>query len=132
TLVSVLGKHLVRSDAKVWEGYLVLLTPAFVPVDSQTEAAALRSDTQHVRKLLATGEHLRELADVEGALLPLLPLPLPPERVTASSALDMLPQLLEKRNIRRKDVEVVTEAFAAQESIIERLHQQLGGNGQCK
>lgn len=121
-LVELISSHFTRGDAKTWEGYLVLLTPSVVPRDAQLQVADIRTNTRHVRKLVATGGEVRSVGDVSRALLPLLPLQ--PETVAApeESALDLLPELLGHRGIDRAAVQVVIDAFRSQEALVERLH----------
>lgn len=121
-LVELMSTHLSRSDAKAWEGYLVLLTPSVLPSDARLEAADIRRNTTHVRKLLATGEELRNVDDVEQALLPLLPLPSTGGLTEERSALDLLPELVAHRGLSEQAVRTAIEAFLQQQSVVERLH----------
>jgi hypothetical protein len=118
-LVDLISRHVSSSDAKAWEGYLALLTPG---VASHSEVTTIRYDTTRVRKLVATGDELKLLADVERALLPLLPLG--DERPVAEqdSALEMLPQLLKRRNVPEDAVRVIVKAFREQQPLLELLH----------
>lgn len=121
-LSDLLGAHLARADAKAWEGYLVLLTPSIVPRQANLEADEIRRDTHQVRKLLATAEDLQSPASVEQAMLPLLPLPPDPDLGDPVSALQMVPELLAARGVSQPAVEVVVDAFEAQEPVVEKLH----------
>src|SRR2546426_1982003 len=58
-LVDLISEHVSSADAKAWEGYLVLLTPAVIGMTSQPDADRIRYDTTRVRKFLATGEELK-------------------------------------------------------------------------
>lgn len=125
SLVELISKYLSRDAYKAWEGYLALLTPSLVPTSEQQQIERIRYDTTRVRKLVSTGSQLKEVSDVEDALLPLLPLH---ERITESSAdtiLDRLPQLLQGRNLTSDAIETVVEAFLTQEPLIESLHKRL-------
>ena len=55
-LVDLISAFFHRSDAKAWEGYLVLLTPSVLPHDAALEVTEIRRNTTHVRKLVATGD----------------------------------------------------------------------------
>lgn len=121
TLVEIISKHLSQSEAKAWDGYLVLLTPGMPSGDGRKAADAIRNDTSRVRKLLATGEELRSLADVERAVLPLLPLA-ESELEEQRSVLEMLPPLLAQKGVPEDAVRVVVEAFAEQHPLVESLH----------
>ena len=72
-LVELISEHLTRPEPKAWEGYLVLLTPGLLPPTQRTRLNDLRYDTHRVRKLVATGDDLATLEDVQGTLLPLSP-----------------------------------------------------------
>lgn len=126
-LVELLSTHFRRDDAKAWEAYLVLMTPSVIPQGSRAEALSIRSNTTHTRKLLITGEDVISIDDVEGGLLPLLPLPDDAVDHRRGSALDMLPDLLERRGIRRDAITTVIEAFSEQQPIAERLYELVEG-----
>ncbi len=120
-LVDVISKSMSSSEAKAWEGYLVLLTPSVVGTSAHTDADRIRYDTARVRKLVATGEELRNVGDVHRALLPLLAL----DDVGVGkqeSTLEMLPDLLSKKGHPRRAVLVVVNAFRDQLPILEKLH----------
>ena len=74
SLVALMSRHFAAADAKAWDGYLVLLTPATIDPEARPVLSDIRSDTNRVRKFVSTGEELRSLADVESVLRPLLPL----------------------------------------------------------
>lgn len=122
-LVELMSEHMTSADAKAWEGYLLLLTPAPSPAGLDDEVSALRHDTSRVRKLVATGNELRNLSDVERALLPLLPLDAALGVEAETSVLDLLPDLLASPDIDRDAVRVVIASFSEQEPLVERLHE---------
>lgn len=120
-LVQVISRHVSSAEAKAWEGYLVLFTPALLPSEARNEADRIRYDTGRVRKLLATGEELQSLSDIQRVLLPLLPLDEP--GVSAQeSTLSMLPDLLGAKGLSKISVEVLVKAFLEQQPLLERLH----------
>jgi hypothetical protein len=121
-LVELMSAHMTSADAKSWEGYLVLLTPGSSPAATDG-VSAIRYDTSRVRKLVATGDELKRLSDVERALLPLLPLAAAIDIKAQSSVLDLLPDLLASKGIDRVAVEVVIGAFREQQPLLERLHE---------
>jgi hypothetical protein len=123
-LVELISAHMTRADPKSWEGYLVLLCPASPPQGEQERLQEIRYDITRVRKLIAAGEELSEIADVERAILPLLPVDAPSELAPDSSALDLLPDLLEDKEIDRADSEALIEAFRGQRSLIDALHKR--------
>jgi hypothetical protein len=121
-LVELISEHVGGAEAKAWEGYLVLLTPGIPGTEARIEATEIRYDTSRVRKLLATGDEIKGLADVEHALLPLLPLGPELQLDEQESVLNMLPALLSRSGIPEDAVRVVIDAFSAQQPIVECLH----------
>lgn len=121
SFVELVSKYVTSSEAKAWEGYLILLTPSILTSDGYSEAERIRYDTSRVRKILATGDELKGLADVEQVLMPLLPL-----REVAlgreESSLDVLPELLSRRDIPVESARVIVRAFVEQQPLMERLH----------
>jgi hypothetical protein len=121
--VDLISDHLRRGEPKAWEGYLVLLTPTLVGEGETLEITKVRNDTTRVRKLVASGNDLTTLDDVQTALLPLLPLPIN-ESISAdeSNLLVLLPELLQASGIQPRLTEAALNAFASNDSIVERLH----------
>jgi hypothetical protein len=121
--VDLISGHLRRGEPKTWEGYLVLLTPSLLGESEMLEITEIRNDTNRVRKIVASGDDLTTLDDVQTALLPLLPLPIS-DALSAedSNLLALLPSLLEPRGIEPRLTEAALDAFASNESIVERLH----------
>ncbi|MGO9791656.1 MAG: hypothetical protein ACLP8S_19780 [Solirubrobacteraceae bacterium] len=124
-LAGLIAENFAKAEPKAWEGYLVLLTPSIVPSDFQVEATDIRRNTQHVRKLLGTGDEMTTLSDVDRILLPLLPLPETEGPQGPANALALLPAILSEHGIRRDAVETVIQAFTSQQPILERLHEHL-------
>lgn len=122
SLTNLISAHFQREDAKAWEGYLVLMTPGTVPQDEGVEAARIRRDTTHARKLLITGDELGGIDDVELGLLPLLPLPASGVKEEGENALDLLPALLARHAVSEGAARIAIAAFKGQESAAERLH----------
>jgi len=122
-LVELISAHLRRPEPKSWEGYLVLLTPSVAPLAARSQLAEIRYDTNRVRKLVATGDDLRTLDDVEQALLPLLPLEVESQLESGPALLERLPDLLAARGIDAEAARTVVQAFIANESVLERLHE---------
>jgi hypothetical protein len=123
SIVDTLSKHVSRADPKAWDGYLVLLTPSVAP--SRAEALEqLRYNTNRVRKLVATGDELKSVADVHLVLSSLLPLIIADEDLEMRTALDLLPNLLAEQGIDAGVTQLLIEAFTNQEPLIERLHER--------
>jgi hypothetical protein len=125
SLVDLISKHVGHAEAKSWDGYLVLLTSGVAPSE-ETEIEAVRYNTTRVRKIVATGEDLRTVTDVERVLRPLLPLSDNRTAMDNASALDVLPRLLAEQGIAQDTTRVLVEAFRSQSPLIERLHEKEG------
>lgn len=121
-LVELMSAHMTSDDPKSWEGYLVLLTPGVAPGEVYPSVADIRYDVSRVRKLIATGNELTQISDVERTLLPLLPMQPSASAHGDSSVLSLLPALLAGRDIDERAVTAVIDAFIAQEPLVESLH----------
>jgi hypothetical protein len=121
-LVEVISQHIGQSEAKAWDGYLVLFTPSILASEARLEAANIRYNTSRLRKLVAAGDELRTLLDVQRAVLPLLPLEANVELKDQESALEVLPELLSEKGLPQQAVTVVIQAFLEQLPILESLH----------
>lgn len=126
SLVELISKYLTSYEAKAWEGYLVLLTPALLGSEVKVEATRIRYDISRVRKLVATGDELRRLKDVEQVLLPLLPLQVELFADVGVSVLDILPKMLASNDLPETAIETIVDAYLKQQSIVERLHELSG------
>lgn len=120
-LVRLISKYFTRTEAKAWDGYLVLFTPSVVPAAARREAVAVQRNTLHVRKLFAAGDELRSLRAVRHTLLPLLPLE-NSEVDRTGNVLESLPPLLAARGVDPEVSEVAISAFLEQRPIIEAIH----------
>jgi len=125
SLVDLISKHVSQGEAKSWDGYLVLLTSGVAPSE-ETDIEAVRYNTTRVRKIVATGEELRTVTDVERVFRPLLPLSDERAAMDNASALDVLPRLLADQGIAQDTTRVLVEAFRSQSPMIERLHEKEG------
>lgn len=124
-LVTLISKYLTRAEAKAWDGYLVLLTPNPKPVGA-IEALKIERDTSRVRKLLASGDELKTLSDLEFVLLPLLPLSTGGALAERpSSVLEMLPSVLERRSFEKEHIELIIRAFTDHKPLVEALHNRI-------
>lgn len=126
-LVELISASVGRGEPKAWEGYLVLFALGPMLDSERRELVELRYNTNRVRKLVATSEDLGSLADVQTALLPLLPLQVDEPRDSSGGLLGRLPDLLAERGIDRKLTATAVDAFSRNESAMQRLH-QLGGD----
>jgi len=126
-LVRLISEYVSKAEAKAWDGYLVLLTPA-ASTAGREAVELIRYDTSRLRKLVADGEELGSLSQVEDALLPLLPLEPVMPALAERSALDLLPKLLEDRAIAPALTARLLEVYEAGEPLVEGLH-ELGEPG---
>jgi hypothetical protein len=122
-LIDVISRHVGSQESKSWDGYLVLLTPALAPSESEA-IEAVRYNTTRLRKLVATGDDLKLPTDVERVLRSLLPLRLERASQGQESALDLLPRLLAAQQISEEVTRVLVDAFRQQSPLLEQLHRQ--------
>lgn len=114
-----ISEYVGRGEAKSSDGYLVLLTSG-LPEENQREALTrIRYDTSRLRKLVATGEDLSALSDIENILQPVLPLQVSSGDGVSSSGLDKLPDLLD---LPEKPTKKLVDAYWDQASLLEALH----------
>jgi hypothetical protein len=121
-LVDLISARINRSEPKAWEGYLVLFTPGIIESGSSTAATRIRYNISRVRKLVAAGDELGELADIERALLPVLPLQLVESSPQETDVLQLLPQILSGKGVSHEVASALIDAFSTQEPLMERLH----------
>ncbi|MFI5352359.1 MAG: hypothetical protein ACHQZS_05280 [Candidatus Binatales bacterium] len=121
SLVEVISQHVGRAEAKSWDGYLVLLTPALAP-SGKAEVEAVRYNTTRLRKIVATGDDLQTTADVERVLSSLLPFGQEGPKLSRWSALDLLPKLLADQGVPEETTAMLIGAFREQAPMLERLH----------
>ena len=121
SLVNLISRHVMATEGKAWDGYLVLLTPASAPSE-RTAIDAIRYDTSRLRKLVATGEELMADADVERVLRPLLPMPPMAGLAAMNSILTLLPALLAEQGIPTKVSEQLITSFTERAPLMEGVH----------
>jgi hypothetical protein len=120
-LVDLVASKVSKSEAKAWDVYLAILTPAFVDSGSNRELNAIRYDTTRVRKLIATGDDLRALDDVRRTLMPLLPIRAI-ELAPARDVFELLIEALEGKGIDPNDVRRLVDSFGKNEDLIPSLN----------
>ena len=123
SLVDVISRHVGQEESKSWDGYLVLLTSGLAPSED-ARIETVRYNTARLRKLVATGDDLRNPTDVERVLRPLLPLGQERATLSQESALDILPKLLADQGVPKETTQLLVDAFREQSPLLERLHQQ--------
>jgi hypothetical protein len=123
--VELLSKYLLRADAKTWDAYLVLLTPA-TALEQWQEAQEIRQDTTRVRKLVGTGEDLRSLGDIATLVSSLLPIGTA-EAVTdkTETIWSLVYQSLEKKGVHRDAIQSLVKSYEEQRNIMEALKDSL-------
>ena len=121
TLVGLISQHFSRTEAKAWDGYLVLLTPSFVPDNARHNAVGIQRNTVHVRKLFGSGDVLQTVDAVRRTLLPLLPIE-GEQALEQRNVLDSLPLVLARQNVDEDATRVAIAAFREQRSITAEIH----------
>jgi hypothetical protein len=122
-----LGRYLTVGEAKRWDTYLVLMTPSS-RLESEDGVEAIEANTSRTRKLVISGDDLRQLADVEEALLPLLPLDTGLAPVQTGDALDRLPALRGRRGVELPLAEALVDAWRKNQTMITQLHEVMHGD----
>lgn len=120
--VELISDHISRNEQKSWEGYLLLWTTDLVPLSEVETRQQIQYNTGRVRKLISSGEHLKEIADVNQALLPLLPITDSFNQSADKDVLKRLPELLESTELPKEKIQAVVDAFEDNESLIEAMH----------
>ena len=123
SLVTVISKYVGQGEGKSWDGYLVLLTPGFAPLES-ADIESVRYNTTRLRKLVATGDDLPDLLAVDRVLRSLLPIGKEQTQLKQESSLDLLPELLSKQGIPKEITRIIVDAFRDQSPLLEKLHNQ--------
>lgn len=124
SFVDALSTRISKANPKAWDAYLVLLVPGELTASQERGVGRIRQDTSRARKLVAAGTELRTLADVERAVLPLLPIDPQPGPDDYGDPLSALPRLLAPR-IAPDAVNMVLAAFRENKPILEELDQHL-------
>ena len=124
SLVSLISRHFSRTDAKAWDGYLVLLTPSIVPATARHDAIDIQRNTVHVRKLFGSGDELQTVDAVRRTLLPLLPLE-GDQALQPRNVLDNLAPLLARYGVDEYASRVAIAAFREQRSIVAEIHEAI-------
>jgi hypothetical protein len=122
-LVDLMSSRLGSPEPKSWEGYLVLLTVGNAPEAERRDVVDLRYNTNRLRKLVATGQEMETVDDVQTALLPLLPLNIEPPSTSGAGLLARLPELLEEEGIDPVVTKAAVTSFLRNESIMEHLYE---------
>jgi len=121
SLVDLLSERFARAEPKLWDAYLVLLCVLPAGPDNRSVVDRIRYDMSRIRKLVATGEDLATLKDIERVLLPLLPLRVGPVGDTTSAVIDSLPAILAGPDLPQGTVEAVVRAFKSQQPLLESV-----------
>ena len=127
-LVDLLERHVMKTEGKAWDGYVVLITPLQLTREQLAAATDIRYDTHRTRKLVITGNDIKSISDVQNALLPILPLRIDDNLLSQSSALEVLPELMAERGIEQSAVISIIDSFTKDESILSGLHEYLHGD----
>ncbi|HMP71365.1 MAG TPA: hypothetical protein PKA76_18595, partial [Pirellulaceae bacterium] len=117
SFVELISEKLTSADRKAWDSYLVLLTTSLVPLNESHVIHDIRYDTRRVRKLLATGDQLKDLDDLEDAFLPLLPIRKQVDGIKNENVLNRLPDVIADARLDKNLVREVVDAFLNQEPI---------------
>ncbi len=118
-LVDRISSQFRRSDAKSWDGYLVLLTSDEEP--TAEAVAEVRRDTSRLRKLVGTGSDLTSIESIAGVLLPVLPLELEGAESMQSSLLERIPAMVEAYGVEPELAAAAIASFEVNRSPMEGI-----------
>ena len=120
--VELISEHISKDELKSWEGYLLLWTTDYIPLSDAEARQQIQYNTGRVRKLICSGEQLKEIVGVNTALLPLLPITDFLGQGSDENVLAMIPDLLQSSEISKNKIQTVVSAFEQHESLVEALH----------
>lgn len=125
-VVGHISTRVGKSEPKAWEGYLLLMTPDIPPPETEMAARRIEYETSLMRKFVIAGDHLGTTKDVARFLAPLLPIPEHiDDRRMGASLLERIPQILREEGIQPKVSRAVVDAYLNQESIPQRIYDEL-------
>lgn len=119
-LSSKISEYIGRGEAKSSDGYLVLLTNGLPQAEHREDLTHIRYNTSRLRKLVATGEDLSELGNIDSVLQPVLPLRISSVDDAPSSGLHKLVSLLD---LPEEATKKLIGAYWDQTPLLEALHQ---------
>lgn len=122
-VVDLITRYIGRDEAKAWDGYLCLMTPAVAEPALLSRMADIRRNTSRLRKLVATGCELKSVSDILRSLQALLPLEPQVAADVNTSALDALPGILLDHGISTAATVRLIEAFEQQDSMMRALQE---------
>lgn len=120
--VELISQSFSRRDPKAWDGYLLLFTPDVVPDEQLPMLTEIRRDMTRLRKLIASGNELEDIASVERAMLPVLPLKSGMGFGSTTTILSRLPELMEAYGVDPSEIVTMRDAFLDGRSPIEALY----------
>lgn len=126
-VVNFLSKILPRTEPKIWEAYLLLVSPLPSTESIRHKAEEIRHDVSRLRKLVVTGDDLKEVDDVGRILRPLLPLEEQTMDLGEGDLLDLLPELFAQLDVDRGAAQAIVNAYRNDEPLLERLYRYQEG-----
>ena len=125
-MARLVSTNIVSPDPKAWDGYLILCTSDRVPVHLAAELNSIRADTRRLRKLVVTGDDLRdELTDlgtqVRRAIAPVVRLRIDVADAHTDPLATITDRLLGTEEFK-EDLQTVLNAYARGESTVPALH----------
>lgn len=120
-LVDIISENIPSNEPKVWDSYLLLLTPS--KVSNREKINEIRSDTTRTRKIVATGNRLNTRDDVETVLSPILPLDTGTLDDETIDIMELITRnIASKSDIKTEYIREIINAYEAHEPMIEKLH----------
>ncbi|PKN82930.1 MAG: hypothetical protein CVU47_01165 [Chloroflexi bacterium HGW-Chloroflexi-9] len=121
SFVDIISNYWRRGEPKTWDGYLVLITTDEAR-DRYEQGDRIRYDTTRARKLVASGEDIRAISDIERLLSPLLPLEMTPGANQHPDVMLLLPPVLAAAGVDEDVVRTLIDAFRNDEPLLEAIH----------
>lgn len=123
-VVRLISEYLGAGEAKAWDGYLLLMTPDICPDSETPQLEEILRNTTRLRKLVATGNYLRTVADVSLMLEPLVPIRALQRASAIDPALEVVAEILREKGVATTTVSTLTQAYQRREPLMERLHSE--------
>jgi len=131
-VVEFMNAHVVSTDPKAWDGYLVLIANGGVSETLAAEVSLIRTDTRRVRKLVLTAEdlaarspdHLDITSKVRRALAPILDLALD-STLGRTNPLETIQSRIGPGAGKNVDLDLLVASYNEGSSLMESLHVQV-------
>ena len=128
--VELFGNAISHTDAKWWEGYLILISLGqTIGADEKACLDEIRRDTSRIRKFVFTGSDLTSINSISRLVSPLLPMsPDFGASTPSTESVDEFYKEVAGQRIEQQALEVVLETYRKGDSILQSLDTWLHGD----